>query len=66
VAALERVAGKRATELIRWEFDPAVDRIVSSWPGTFDAARAQRLGFSADPDFESIIRAYIEDETIAD
>lgn len=64
VAALERVAGKRATGLIRWEFDPAVDRIVSSWPGAFDTARAQRLGFSADPDFESIIRAYIEDEAI--
>jgi nucleoside-diphosphate-sugar epimerase len=64
VAALERLAGKAVTDRIRWEYDPLVDRIVSSWPGAFDAARAQRLGFSADPDFESIVRAHIEDEHI--
>ncbi len=64
VAALERVAGKAATDLIRWEYDPAIDRIISSWPGAFDAARARHLGFTADPDFDSIIRTYIEDEGI--
>jgi nucleoside-diphosphate-sugar epimerase len=65
VAGLERVAGKAVTDRIRWEYDPLVDRIVSSWPAAFDTARAEQLGFSADPDFESIVRAYIEDEDIA-
>lgn len=62
VAALEQVAGANVAARIRWEPDPAVIRIVNSWPGSFDAARAAALGFTADPDFESIVRAHIQDE----
>jgi nucleoside-diphosphate-sugar epimerase len=62
VGALERVAGANVAARIRWEPDPAVIRIVNSWPGNFDAARATALGFGADPDFESIVRAHIQDE----
>jgi hypothetical protein len=64
VAGIERVAGPAVTDLIRWDYDPIVDRIVSSWPAAFDTVRAQQLGFSADADFESIIRAYVADEAI--
>ena len=62
VAALERVAGAGVAGRVRWERDPALDRIVSSWPGAWEARRAEALGFRGDADFDSIIRAYIEDE----
>ena len=61
VAALERVAGAETAKRVRWERDAAIDRIVSSWPGAWDTRRAEALGFRGDPDFDSIIRAYIED-----
>ena len=63
VAALERVAGTEVAQRVHWERDPALDRIVSSWPGAWDTRRAEALGFRGDADFDSIIRAYIEDES---
>lgn len=62
VKALERVAGNAVAARVRWQADPAITRIVASWPGAWDATRALALGFQGDPDFDSIIRAYIEDE----
>jgi nucleoside-diphosphate-sugar epimerase len=61
VAALERVAGAEVAKRVRWERDAAIDRIVSSWPGAWNTRRAESLGFKGDADFDSIIRAYIED-----
>ena len=48
VAALERVAGKDVAARIGWERDPAIERIVGSWPGAWDSARARALGFTGD------------------
>jgi D-erythronate 2-dehydrogenase len=62
VAALERVAGSEVLKRIRWERDPVVERIVGGWPGAWDTARARELGLGGDENFESIVRAYIEDE----
>jgi nucleoside-diphosphate-sugar epimerase len=62
VAALERVAGAEAVSRITFAPDPAIERIVKSWPGAWDVTRARALGLSADADFETIIRAYMEDE----
>jgi D-erythronate 2-dehydrogenase len=62
VAALEKVAGPELVSRISFAPDPAIERIVKSWPGAWDVARAQALGLSADKDFETIIRAYLEDE----
>ncbi len=64
VATLGEIAGPEASALIRWERDPAVERIVRSWPGRWDTARAEALGFRGDPDFAGIVRAYIEDERL--
>jgi len=61
VAALQRVAGDEATQLIRWEPDATIQRIVESWPSKVEAPRARALGFTADPDFDAIVRAHIED-----
>ncbi len=62
IAALERVAGRKATALIRREPDPAIERIVAGWPRDFDPARALALGFRSETSFEEIIRVHIEDE----
>ncbi len=62
IAALERVAGKRVVDRIRFAPDPTIQRIVSGWPARFAAKRALGMGFEADHDLEEIIRQHIEDE----
>jgi nucleoside-diphosphate-sugar epimerase len=62
VDALQAVAGEGVARRIRWEPDPAIQKIVAGWPAAFDARRARAMGFEADPDFAAIIRAHIEDE----
>jgi nucleoside-diphosphate-sugar epimerase len=64
IETLARIAGPTRTQLIRRESDPAIARIVAGWPRGFDAARAEALGFQADPDFETVVRAYMEDAGI--
>ena len=58
-AALERAGGPAAAALIDWSPDPAVERLVRSWPGDIAWDRARALGLQADPDFDSVIRSYI-------
>ena len=43
---------------MRIEPDPAVQRIVNSWPGSFAAEHARRLGFTGDGSFDDVIEAY--------
>ena len=62
IAALERAGGQAAVDLIRDERDPAVEAIVGSWPAAWDNRRAEALGLRPDPDFDAIVRAYIEDD----
>ena len=59
VAALERAAGPEASALIDWVPDPAVARLVKSWPARIRSGRAERLGLTQDPDFGSIIGRYV-------
>ncbi|MDA7414871.1 NAD-dependent epimerase/dehydratase family protein [Xenophilus arseniciresistens] len=60
-AALGRVAGPQALALLDRTPDPAILRIVQSWPGRFNAARAKALGLMADADFDSVIRDYVRE-----
>ena len=60
-AALERVAGKAATALLDRTPDPAIMRIVKTWPGRIETARAKALGLSADQSFETVIREYVRE-----
>src|SRR3954469_5868458 len=62
IESLRRVAGEKATRLIRREPDPTIMRIVDGWPRNFETKRALSLGFSADPSFDDIIRFHIQDE----
>lgn len=61
IAALKRVAGSRPLGKIRVEPDPAVERIVATWPTGTTFERALAVGLPKDRDLDSIIRAYIED-----
>ncbi len=60
-AALERVAGKAARELIDWTPDATIARIVTNWPSRIHAARAEGLGLLPDESFEAIIRDYVRE-----
>jgi nucleoside-diphosphate-sugar epimerase len=62
VAALRKVAGDAVAERVKWEFDPAIDRIVSTWPANFAPKLGPKLGMRADADFESIVRAYVAEQ----
>lgn len=57
--ALERVAGPQVAALLDWKIDPAIERLVRSWPGRVRADRAAALGLHADTDFDAIIRSYM-------
>ena len=59
VAALERAAGPEVSALVGWVPDPAVARIVRSWPARFRTDRAARLGLAPDPDFDSVISLHL-------
>ena len=60
-AALGRVAGKAATDLLDWTPDPAIVRLVKTWPGNVVFERARGLGLEPDTDYESVVREYIRE-----
>ncbi|TGR10505.1 SDR family oxidoreductase [Mesorhizobium sp. M4B.F.Ca.ET.190.01.1.1] len=62
IEAMARVAGPQYLRLLRDEIDPAIERIVSTWPKGYRATRAKELGFTAEADFDEIIRIYIDEE----
>ncbi|WP_434666100.1 D-erythronate dehydrogenase [Aeromonas sp. NJAU223] len=57
--ALGRTGGAAARERVQFAADPAVERIVASWPGRIDNQRAHALGFTADRTFADIIDSFI-------
>ena len=59
--ALERAAGAQASRLISWTPDPAVAKIITSWPAHIQADRAARLGLLPDADFDAIIGEYLSE-----
>lgn len=62
VEALRRIAGDAVADRVQWQLDPAIDRIVQTWPARFAPVLGPALGMRADPDFDGIVRAYIADE----
>jgi len=62
IDALRRVAGEKAVRLIRRVPDPMIMKIVAGWAPGFEAKRATALGFTAEKNFDEIIRVHIEDE----
>jgi nucleoside-diphosphate-sugar epimerase len=62
IDSLARVAGADVAARITMRHDPAIDRIVQTWPRDFDTAFARKLGMQADRDFDGNVRQYLEDE----
>ena len=62
VASLRRVAGEEVASRVHWERDAAIESIVGTWPGAWNTARAETLGFKGDANFEQVVRAYIADD----
>ena len=62
IEGLRRIAGDAVVARIRWRRDPAIEKIVCSWPAQFAPRRALSLGFKADSSIEEVIQAFIDDE----
>ena len=62
IESLTRIAGPKVAARIKREPDELVMRIVAGWSERIDAKRAAALGFTAEKNFDEIIRAHIEDE----
>ena len=64
--ALKSVADEKTFNLVKFQQDDSINRIVSSWPGAIDNKRALGLGFFADDNFHNFIHQHIsENKTIA-
>lgn len=59
--ALERVGGKAASDLLDWTPDPAILKLVETWPGNVASARAHGFGLKADASFDDIVRDYVRE-----
>jgi nucleoside-diphosphate-sugar epimerase len=59
IDALRRTAGDAVANRVRLERNPAIEKIVGSWPGSFTASYAKSLGFTADHDFADVIGQFI-------
>jgi D-erythronate 2-dehydrogenase len=56
--ALRRVGGESARALVSQATDPAIVKIVNTWPARFDTARALSMGFIAPSRFEDAVRDF--------
>ena len=59
LAALEKHVGAEAAARVRFERDPAIEKIVLGWPAQFAPERAARLGFRGDAGIAEIIDAHL-------
>ncbi len=64
VEAMRRVAGDAVANRVVYKPDERIQKIVAGWPVKFRTPRALGMGFKADPDVDSVIRAYIAEEGI--
>jgi len=59
--ALETVAGPAVRGRVKLQRDERIAGIVANWPRGVVTPRAHALGLQAEPDFETVIRRYIDD-----
>ena len=62
IEALRKVGGEKAVALIKRVEDPFVANIVKGWAGRYDPQLASSMGFTAEKNFDEIIKVYQEDE----
>src|SRR5215471_14698182 len=56
-AAVRRAGGEEAYARIRWEPDRQIQQIISSWPKSLLAPRAEALGFAEDSGIDEAVQA---------
>lgn len=61
LGSLRRIAGDTVANRVHVEPDPAIEKIVNSWPGNFSADYARSLGFVHDAQFDDVVRAFMEE-----
>jgi len=61
IDALRETAGAEVSGRIRMERNPAIERIVGSWPGAFRADYSRDLGFTADEHFTDVIQQFMNE-----
>lgn len=61
--SLERIMGKETLDKVQFVPDPAINAIVSSWPGSIDNTKALQMGFNVDSHFDQFIRQFIDQRT---
>jgi nucleoside-diphosphate-sugar epimerase len=64
-AAVRHAGGEAAYARIRWQPDPQIQEIISSWPQALLASRAEALGFAADRGIDEAVQVFIEDDLAA-
>jgi nucleoside-diphosphate-sugar epimerase len=57
--ALRRIAGNDVADLVQFEPNADVARMIGSWPAHFNCQRTHALGLKADKTFDDIIEQYI-------
>ncbi|MBB1407416.1 MULTISPECIES: D-erythronate dehydrogenase [unclassified Pseudoalteromonas] len=60
IECLVKIKGEPVLELISYEKDENVERIVSSWPQSMNNEKELAIGFVKDKDFNSILNAYLD------
>ncbi len=60
VAALERKGGD--ADLITWELDTDIQKIVDSWPVSIDTPEATALGFVTDDSIDDVIDIFLNED----
>jgi len=60
--ALRRAGGTAAYSRLSWQYDPAIQAIVGSWPEALAAPRAEALGFKPDSGIDEAVQFFIEDD----
>ena len=64
-AALGRVAGPAALDLLDWRPDGRLAAIVGAWPSRLDAARARGLGLLPDASVDALVAQYVNEHRAA-
>ncbi len=58
--SLRRVAGDEVADRLTWNPDPAIEKLVNTWPQAFAAERGRAMGMVADKNFDEMVRAHMQ------
>lgn len=62
IDAMTEVTGPEPAKLIRWEEQPEIQKIVSTWRYDYRPEKALALGLEADANFQENVRYYLEED----